>query len=226
DGGFSWTPISPDLTRNDKAKQINSGGIIVHDITGAETYDTLLSIALSRTDPQTIWTGSDDGIVSVTHNGGKTWDRVSDNISGLPQWGRVQQIDVSPFDPNSAYVAFDFHMSDNNQPYAYKTHDGGKTWTSIAAGLPQTAAARVVREDPNQKGFLVAGTDTGLFYSRDDGASWEPLQRGFPLTPVFDVQFVKATHDLIVATHGRGLLALDDIIPLEDATPASDAAEL
>jgi len=218
DGGFSWTPISPDLTRNDKTKQINSGGEIVKDITGAETYDTIISIALSRTDPLTIWTGADDGVVSVTRDGGKTWTRASNNIQGLPEWGRVQQIEVSPFDPATAYVAFDFHMTDDNRPYVYKTHDGGKTWTSIAAGLPQTASARVVREDPNQKGFLVLGTDTGLFYSRDDGAQWTALHQGFPVVPTFDVQFVKASHDLVVATHGRGLFLLKNIVPLEDTT--------
>ena len=225
DGGFSWKVISPDLTRNDKSKQINSGGVIVKDITGAETYDTLLSIALSPTDPRTIWTGSDDGVVSVTHDGGQTWARVSDNIPGLPQWGRIQQIDVSPFDPNTAFVAFDFHMTDDNRPYVYKTSDSGKTWTSIAAGLPDNASARVVREDPNQKGFLVCGTDTGLFYSPDDGANWKPLQQGFPTVPVFDVQFVKPSHDLLVATHGRGIFALDDIVPLEKTdAQVADAA--
>jgi photosystem II stability/assembly factor-like uncharacterized protein len=226
DGGYSWKVISPDLTRNDKSKQINSGGVIVNDITGAETYDTLLSIALSPTDPNTIWTGSDDGVVSVTRDGGKTWARVSDNIQGLPPWGRVQQIEVSPFDAATAYVAFDFHMTDDNRPYVYKTSDGGKTWTSIAAGLPADASARVVREDPNQKGFLVVGTDTGLFYSRDDGANWTALKRGFPTVPVFDVQFVKASHDLLVATHGRGIFALDDIIPLEQTTGQVAAAPL
>ncbi|MGH9394778.1 MAG: VPS10 domain-containing protein, partial [Terriglobales bacterium] len=220
DGGFSWTAISPDLTRNDKSKQINSGGDIVKDITGAETYDTIISIALSRTDPKTIWTGADDGVVSVTRDGGKSWSRASDNIPGLPEWGRVQQIEVSPFDAATAYVAFDFHMTDDNKAYLYKTSDGGKTWTSIAAGLPADTSARVVREDPNQKGFLVCGTDTGLFYSQDDGANWKPLQRGFPTVPVFDVQFVKASHDLIVATHGRGFFALDNIVPLEKTDAA------
>ncbi len=170
--------------------------------------------------------GTDDGLVHVTHNGGKTWDKVSDNIQGLPQWGRVQQIDVSPFDPNSAYVAFDFHMSDNDKPYVYKTHDGGKTWTSISAGLPPKTSARVVREDPNQRGLLVCGTDTGLFISHDDGATWAPLKRGFPTVPVYDVQFVKRDHDLLVATHGRGILQLSDIIPLEQASAAVADAPL
>ncbi len=226
DGGFRWTPISPDLTRNDKSKQVNSGGVIVNDITGAETYDTILSIALSRLDPKTIWVGTDDGLVQVTRDGGKTWSRVSDNIPGLPAWGRVQQIEVSPFDPATAYVAFDFHETDNNQPYVYKTSDGGKTWTSIAAGLPADASARVVREDPNHKGFLVCGTDTGLFTSSDDGATWQPLKRGFPTVPVFDVQFVKASHDLLVATHGRGLFALNNIVPLEQTNAQVVSAPL
>ncbi|TAN23871.1 MAG: hypothetical protein EPN33_03375 [Acidobacteria bacterium] len=226
DGGYSWKVISPDLTRNDKAKQVQSGGEIVNDLTGAETYDTLLSIALSPTDSRTIWTGADDGVIEVTHNGGQTWTRVDSNIPDLPQWGRVQQIDVSPFDSNTCYVTVDRHMNDDNKPYVYKTNDSGKTWTSISAGLPQDNSARVIREDPNEKGFLVVGTDTGLFYSRDDGSTWTQLKRGFPTVPVFDVQFVKKTHDLLVATHGRGILALDDIIPLEKTTPAVAAAPL
>lgn len=226
DGGYSWKVISPDLTRNDKSKQVQSGGEIVNDLTGAETYDDILSIALSPTDPKTIWTGADDGVIEVTHNGGQTWTRVDSNIPDLPQWGRVQQIDVSPFDPNTCYVTIDRHMNDDNKPYVYKTNDSGKTWTSISAGLPQDNSARVIREDPNEKGFLVVGTDTGLFYSRDDGANWTPLKRGFPTVPVFDIQFVKKTHDLLVATHGRGILTLDDIIPLEKTTSEVAAAPL
>ncbi|MGH9475395.1 MAG: hypothetical protein ACRD1C_03575 [Terriglobales bacterium] len=226
DGGYSWKVISPDLTRNDKSKQVQSGGVVVKDLTGAETYDTILSIALSRSDPKTIWTGADDGAIEVTHDGGATWSRVDTNIQGLPQWGRVQQIEVSPFDPNTCYVAIDRHMNDDNTPYVYKTHDSGKTWTSIAAGLPQDNSARVVREDPNEKGFLVVGTDIGLFSSRDDGANWTPLKRGFPTVPVFDIQFVKKTHDLLVATHGRGIFALDDIIPIERTTSEVASAPL
>ncbi|MGH9412542.1 MAG: VPS10 domain-containing protein [Terriglobales bacterium] len=226
DGGYSWRVISPDLTRNDKSKQIQSGGPVVKDITGAESYDDLLSIGLSPTDPSTIWTGADDGTIEVTHNGGKTWTRVDSNIQNLPPWGRVQQIDVSPFSADTAYVAIDRHMSDDNKPYVYKTGDSGKTWTSISAGLPQDNSARVIREDPNEKGLLFVGTDTGLFYSRDDGSSWTPLKRGFPTVPVYDIQFVKKTHDLLVATHGRGIYALDDIIPLEKTTAEVASAPL
>ncbi|HZU22304.1 MAG TPA: hypothetical protein VE998_05685, partial [Terriglobales bacterium] len=219
DGGKHWQPISPDLTRNDKSKQESSGGPVELDLSGAETFDCILSISLSPADKNVIWVGTDDGVVQMTRDGGKSWSRVSDNISGLPQWGRVQQIEASPFDANTAYVAFDFHEVDNNKPYAYKTHDGGKTWTSITKGLPETDPARVVREDPNQKGFLVAGTDTGLFFSHDDGANWTPLRSNFPTVPVYDVKYHKQNHDLLVATHGRGMFILDDIRPVEELTP-------
>src|SRR5205085_3673538 len=140
--------------------------------------------------------------------------------------GRVQQIEASPFDINTAYVAFDFHEVDNNRPYAFRTHDGGRTWTAIAKGLPETDPARVVREDPNHKGMLVAGTDTGLFYSYNDGDSWTALKSNFPTVPIYDVKFHKQNHDLLIATHGRGLFVLDDIRPLEELTPEVATQEL
>ena len=214
DGGRSWSPISGDLTRNDKSKQQSSGGIVELDMSGAETFDTLLSMAISPQNENVIWTGSDDGVVSVTRDGGKTWANVTPK--GIPEWGRLQQIEVSPFSPDTAYAAFDYHELDNNKPYVFKTHDGGKTWTSINKGLPENDPARVVRENPNKKGFLVLGTDTGLFYSQNDGESWTPLKSNFPTAPIYDLQFVKDSHDLLVATHGRGLFIMDDITPVED----------
>jgi hypothetical protein len=217
DGGQHWTPISPDLTRNDKSKQQSSGGPIYLDLSGAESFGDILSISISPVDPKTIWVGTDDGLAQVTRDGGQHWTNATTAIPNLPQWGRVQQIEASPFDVNSAYVAFDFHEVENNKPYAFKTHDGGKTWTSIAQGLPQDDPARVIREDPNRKGFLVLGTDTGLFYSSDDGAHWTALKSNFPTTPIYDIKIIKNTHDLVVATHGRGLFVLDDITPLEES---------
>ena len=228
DGGRHWTPISPDLTRNDKAKQVVSGGPIEYDISGAETYNTILSVEVAPTDTNVIWVGTDDGLVQVTRDGGKSWTNAGGHFPGLAadEEGRVYQVGVSPFDAGAAYVTFDRHEFDDNRPYVYKTQDFGRTWTRVDAGLPADAAAHVVREDPNQRGFLVLGTDQGLWFSRDGGGTWKALKADFPTVPVYDVRFVRATHDLLVATHGRGLFALDDITPLEQLTPEVAAADL
>src|SRR5260370_3254952 len=217
DGGSHWTSISPDLTRNDKTKQESSGGPIALDLSGAETVGAILSMSLSPVDPKVIWVGTDDGVIQVTRDGGQNWTNVTSAIPNLPQWGRLQQIEASPFDAGTAYAALDFHEVDNNKPYAFKTHDFGKTWTPISQGLPGDDPARVVREDPNKKGFLVLGTDTALFYSADEGAHWIPLKSNYPTASVYDIKFVKKTHDLVIATHGRGLFVMDDITPLEDS---------
>ena len=217
DGGAHWTPISPDLTRNDKSKQETSGGSIEYDISGAETFGCILSFSISTLDPKIIWVGTDDGVVQVTRDGGANWSNVTSSIPNLPEWGRLQQIEASPTDAATAYIAVDFHEVDNNKPYVFKTHDYGKTWTAMMQGLPESDPARVVREDPNQKGFLVVGTDTGLFYSSDDGSHWTALKSNFPTVPIYDIKFIKRTHDLVVATHGRGLFVMDDISPLEES---------
>ncbi len=214
DAGRNWTPISPDLTRNDKTKQQPSGGPVDLDMSGAETFDTLLSMAVAPSDEKVIWVGTDDGLVQMTRDGGQHWTNVTPK--NIPEWGRVQQIEVSPFAADTAYVALDYHEVDNNKPYVFKTHDGGKTWTAINAGLPPDDPARVVRENPNRKGMLVLGTDTGLFYSQEDGAHWTPLKSNFPTAPIYDIKFVKDMHDLLVATHGRGFFVLDDIVPVEE----------
>src|SRR5690348_9292175 len=219
DGGQHWAAISPDLTRNDKAKQVNSGGPIEYDISGAETYNTILTVNVAPSDTNVIWVGTDDGLVQVTKDGGKTWTNVGGHFPGLAadQEGRVYQVGISPFDPGAAYVTYDRHEFDDNRAFVYKTQDYGKTWTRIDAGLPE-GAAHVIREDPNERTFLVLGTDQGLWYSRDGGALWKTLKADFPTTPVYDVKFVKASHDLLVATHGRGLFVLDNIGPLEGLT--------
>ncbi len=214
DGGINWKTVSPDLTRNDKTKQQPSGGPVFLDQSGAETFDTILSIAISPTDENVIWIGTDDGLVQMTHDGGQSWHNVTPK--GVPEWGRLQQIEVSPFSPDTAYIALDYHEVDNNKPYVFKTHDGGKTWVSIANGLPQNDPARVVRENPNKRGMLVLGNDTGLFYSVDEGDHWTPIKSNFPTAPIYDLKYVKASHDLVVATHGRGLFVLDDLTPVEE----------
>ncbi|HEV2340666.1 MAG TPA: hypothetical protein VGS15_02565 [Candidatus Acidoferrales bacterium] len=224
DGGKTWAPISGDLTRNDKTKQEIAGGPVQHDISGAETYGTIMSISLAPSDPKVIWVGTDDGLVQVTRDGGKSWTNVTSHISGAPEWARVYQVGVSPFNAGSAYVVYDAHELDNRHPFAYRTSDFGATWQSISAGLPNDSPVHVVREDPNHKGLLVAGTDTGLFYSQDNGDHWKPLTADFPTVAVYDVQFVKSSHDLLVATHGRGLFDFDDIRPLEELTPEIESS--
>lgn len=216
DGGKSWSVISPDVTRNDKSKQQISGGPILHDISSAENYDTILSITIAPTNPKVIWVGTDDGLVQVTRDGGKSWTNVTPNIPGAPEWARVYQIGVSPFDAGTATVSFDAHMLDDRHPYVYKTSDYGATWQKITSGLPDNDSVFVVREDPNQRGLLVAGTAIGLFYSSDDGGHWTRLKANFPVVPVFDLKFVKQPRDLAVATHGRGIFVLDNIRPLEE----------
>lgn len=214
DGGLHWTAWSPDLTRNDKSKQKASGGPVNLDLSGAETYDTLLSIVISTVDPKVMWTGSDDGIVQLTKDGGRTWANVSPK--GAPEWGRVYQIDASPFEAGTAHLVYDMHKLGNRHPNVFRTTDFGATWTSIAKGLPEDGTAYVVRENPNKKGFLVVGTDNGLHYSVDAGANWKKLSGDFPTVPVWDLKFVKGSHDLVVGSHGRGMYVLDNITPLEE----------
>ena len=228
DGGEHWTALSPDLTRNDKAKQVTSGGPIEYDISGAETYNTILTVNLAPTDSSVMWVGTDDGLVQVTRDGGKTWSDVSGRFPGLPKdaEGRVYQIGISPFDAGTAYLAVDRHQLDDRRAYVYKTADYGKTWTDIGKGLPQDEPVHVVRENPNLRGFLVLGSDAALWYSRDGGGSWKPLKADFPTAPVYDVQFIKRSHDLVVATHGRGLFVLDNITALEQLTPEVAASDL
>jgi photosystem II stability/assembly factor-like uncharacterized protein len=223
DGGKNWTAISGDLTRNDKSKQETSGAPVSHDISGAETYDTIMSITLAPTDPKVIWVGTDDGYVQVTRDGGKNWTNVTAHIGGAPEWARVYQIGVSPFDAGTAYAIYDAHLLDNRHAYAYRTTDYGASWQKITEGLPD-APVYVVREDPNQRGFLVAGTDVGLYYSSDRGSHWTPIKANFPTVPVFDLTFVKQNHDLVVATHGRGIFVFDDIRPVEELTPEISAS--
>ena len=226
DGGLHWTAVSGDLTRNDKGKQKASGGPVHLDLSGAETYDTLLSLTISTVDPKVMWAGSDDGVVHVSRDGGATWTNATPK--GAPEWERVYQIDASPSDAGTAQLVFDGHMLGDRRPHVYRTTDFGKSWYALTKGLPEDGTAYVVRENPNVKGFLVVGTDNGLFLSTDAGGSWKPFPIEFPRVPVWDLKFAKETHDLVVASHGRGMFVLDDIRPLEeyDAPIASAAFHL
>jgi photosystem II stability/assembly factor-like uncharacterized protein len=210
DGGVHWQAISPDLTRNDKSKQKVSGGDITLDDSGTEYYDTIFALAESPITKGLLWVGTDDGLIQLTKDEGKNWTNITPK--DMPEWSRISQIDPSPFDPATAYVAVDRHQFDDLRPYIYKTSDYGKTWTKLGQGIPDNTFVRVVREDPKKKGLLYAGTETGMYVSFNDGANWRPLQLNLPTTPVHDL--VIKGDDLVVATHGRAFWILDDLSPL------------
>lgn len=207
--GQSWKQISPDLTRNDPATLQSSGGPITKDNTAVEYYGTVFTVAESPKKKGLIWAGSDDGLIHITQDGGKTWQDVTP--PDMPHWGKVSMIDPSPFDPGTAYAAIDNHCNDDYAPYAFKTRDFGKTWTKIVGGL--SSFVRVVREDHRQKGLLYAGTETGAWVSFDDGGHWQTLQMNLPICPVHDLMW--KDDDLIAATHGRAFWVLDDLTPLQ-----------
>jgi photosystem II stability/assembly factor-like uncharacterized protein len=210
DQGRSWKRISADLTRNDKSKQRPSGGPITLDITSVEYYDTVFTLAESPLQKGLLWAGTDDGLIQVTRDDGRTWQNVTPK--DMPEWSLVSIIEPSPHDAGTAFAAIDRHRLDDLRPLIYKTRDGGRTWKRIVAGIPEGAYVRSVREDPKRKGLLYAGTELGVYVSFDDGEHWQPLQLNLPVTPVHDL-LVK-DDDLVVATHGRSFWILDDVTPL------------
>ena len=219
--GQSWKAISPDLTRNDKAKQQPSGGPITKDITSVEYYDTVFTIAESPKDKGILWVGTDDGLIQLTRDQGKNWTNVTPKA--LPEWSLVSLIEASPHDPGTAYAAVDRHKLDDLKPYIFKTTDFGKSWTLITSGIPEKAYVHTVREDPGRKGLLFAGTEIGPYISFDDGAHWQPLQLNLPTTPIHDL--IVKNNDVVLATHGRSFWVLDDINPLRQVTPQMAAAD-
>src|SRR6266540_3953157 len=212
--GQTWEAISSDLTRNDKSKEGPSGGPITKDNTSVEYYNTVFVIAPSPRDSNVIWVGTDDGLVHVTRDGGKTWQNVTPK--DLPEWTLVSAVEASPHDPATAYLAATRYKLDDFRPYIYKTSDYGRSWRKIVAGIPETHFTRAVREDPARRGLLFAGTEFGAYVSFDDGGSWQSLQLNLPVVPIHDLT-VK-DHDLAAATHGRAFWVLDDITPLEQLT--------
>jgi hypothetical protein len=224
DAGNTWTEISPDLTRNDKAKQKDSGGPITKDQYSVEYYDVVFALAESPKQENVLWAGTDDGLLHITRDGGKNWSNVTPK--GIPEWSAMSLIDASAFDPAIAYVAVDAHRLDDLHPYIFKTNDFGKTWSKITGGLPDNSYVHAVREDPARKGLLYAGTETGVWVSFNDGANWQPLQLNLPTTPIHDL--IIHNDDLVVATHGRSFWVLDDIGPLRQLTPgiSSEPAHL
>jgi len=215
DEGANWQVISPYLTRNEKSKQIASGGPITKDNTGVEVYDTIFSVVELPVQKDLIWTGSDDGLVQLTTDGGKNWTNVTPK--GMPDWGTVSMIEASAYNAGTAYVSVQRHKMDDFAPYIFKTTDFGKTWTSLTNGIPADAFVHAVREDKKRKGLLYAGTERGVFFSWDDGETWQSLQGNLPVSPVYDL--ITHANDLIVATHGRAFWSLDDLSPLQQYKP-------
>ena len=213
-GGQKWDVISPDLTRNDKAKQKWAGGPITGDNTGVETYGTVFAIAESPKRQGIIWAGSDDGLVHVTTDNGENWKNVTSGMSGLPEWGTISLIEPSPFDANTAYVVVDAHRLDDMHPYLYKTTDLGKSWKRLDGSLPANVYLHAVREDPKKRGQLYLGTERGVMFSSDEGQTWRPLQLNLPTVAVHDL--VVKDDDLVLATHGRSLWILDDLQPIRE----------
>ena len=211
DGGRHWTEISPDLTRNDRSKQQLSGGPITLDNVGAEYYDVIYTIAPSTLAKGLIWTGTDDGLIQLTRDGGAHWSNVTPKA--LPEWAHVELIDASTHDAGTAYAAVGARMLGDDAPYLFRTRDYGRSWTSIADGL--TGTVYFVREDPVRAGLLYAGTERGVYVSFDDGAHWQSLMLNLPHTSMRDL--VVHGNDLVLATHGRGFWILDGIAPLRQA---------
>ncbi|MGH7710238.1 MAG: WD40/YVTN/BNR-like repeat-containing protein, partial [Gemmatimonadaceae bacterium] len=223
DGGQSWQVISPDLTTNDKSRQGFSGGLTGDNI-GVEYFSVLFAIRESRVKAGLIWTGSNDGKVHVTQDGGKTWSDVSANIPGLPPLGTISNIEPSRYDANTAYLTMDGHQVNERRTWVYKTTDLGKTWKKITNGVPQgpLSYAHVVIEDPVRRGLLYLGTENGLYASFDDGERWQSLQSNLPAAPVYWLTVQEHFNDLIVSTYGRGFWIMDDLTPLQQLT--SDVA--
>ena len=222
DEGHSWEVVSPDLTRNDPAKLGPSGGPITNDNTGAEVYCTIFALAESPHERDVLWAGTDDGLVHISRDRGRTWQPVTP--PDLPVWALVSVIEPSPHDAATCYVAATRYKLDDTRPYLFKTSDHGLTWTRISEGLPDREVTRVVREDPSRRGLLYCGTETGVWVSLDDGGSWQRLRSNLPVAPIHDL--IVKDSDLVVATHGRAFWILDDLTPLHqmaDAIASADA---
>jgi photosystem II stability/assembly factor-like uncharacterized protein len=218
DEGSSWEVISPDLTRNDPEKLQSSGGAVTADNSGAEVYGTIFAFRESPHEAGVFWAGSDDGLIHLSRDGGKSWENVTP--PGLPEWALISIIEPSPYDAATVYVAATRYKHDDLKPYLFKTNDYGKTWTLITSGIPEHEFTRVIREDPNRRGLLYAGTETGLYVSFDDGANWQRFQSNLPIAPIHDV-VIKGS-DLVAATHGRAFWILDDLTPLYQMSDATE----
>ncbi|SMG30538.1 Uncharacterized protein SAMN05661096_01985 [Marivirga sericea] len=208
--GHKWETISPDLTRNDPSKLGPSGGPITKDNTSVEYYCTIFAAIESPYEEGLLWTGSDDGLVHVSKDGGENWTNVTP--ANMPQWIMINSIEADPFTKGGAYIAATSYKNGDYQPYLYKTKDYGKSWTKIVNGIQNDHFTRVVRADPERAGLLYAGTETKMYISFDDGANWKDFQLNLPIVPITDLT-IKDNH-LIAATQGRGFWLIDDLTVL------------
>jgi photosystem II stability/assembly factor-like uncharacterized protein len=224
DAGRNWVAVSPDLTRHDPRTLVIAGGPLTVENSGAENYATIFTIAESPVTKGVIWTGSDDGMIHVTRDGGAHWQDVTPKA--LPPVTRMSIIDASTFAAGTAYLAANRQLLDDYKPYLFKTTDYGANWTEIDAGLPKNEFTHVLREDPARRGLLFAGTERGVWFSLDDGGHWQTLKRNLPQVPVHDLIIKEG--DVAIATHGRALWIMDDISPLRQlaANTLSEKAHL
>ncbi|MDT0607527.1 WD40/YVTN/BNR-like repeat-containing protein [Croceitalea rosinachiae] len=216
DMGDSWTIISPDLTTNNRTKQNqeDSGGLS-KDNSGAENHTTIFTIAESPLDEKVIWVGTDDGNVQVTQDGGKTWTNTIENVSGLPANTWCYHIEASTFNKGTAYAVFDGHTMNDKNPYAYKTTDFGETWTNIISD-DVVGFVRNIQEDYVNPDLLFLGTEFGLYITMDGGKNWKKFMNNMPSVAIHFIDLQKRTSDLVMGTHGRGVIIIDDISPLRD----------
>jgi photosystem II stability/assembly factor-like uncharacterized protein len=221
DGAQTWTKISDDLTRPDPGVPPNLDATAAAQVDRNGKRGVVYTIAPSPMAAPTIWVGTDDGLIHVTTDDGKSWQNVTPQA--LTAWSRVTTVEASHFDAGTAYASVDRHQLQDFEPYVYRTRDMGKSWQKITSGLPAGVYVHVVKEDPQRRGLLFAGTERGAFVSFDDGDTWQPLQLDLPVTSVRDFEIYN--NDLIVATHGRGFWVIDDISPLRQVTPAILASD-
>ncbi len=227
DGGQTWQVISPDLTLNDRSRMGSSGGLTPDNI-GVEYAGTVYAIAESKKERGLIWIGTNDGLVQITRDGGKTWTNLTGNLPNLPPWGSVHSIAPSRYDAATAYLAVDFHQMNNRDPFVYKTTDYGRTFKAITNGIPKSmlSYAHWICEDPVRRGLLYLGTENAIYASFDDGGNWQPLQNDLPHAPVYGITVQEHFNDLVIATYGRGFWILDDVTPLQQLTAQVLASDL
>jgi photosystem II stability/assembly factor-like uncharacterized protein len=223
DRGRTWTEVSPDLTRDEDDKQGPGGAPITNEGAGGEIYNTIMYVAESPHDAQTIWVGSDDGLVHVTQDGGQGWSNVTprDMDEGI-----VNAIELSPHDPAKALVAFTRYKFNDFTPHIYRTDDYGESWEHVVDGIADDAHVRVVREDPVRPNLLYAGTEGGMYVSWNDGEQWQSLQLNMPLTVITDLKIQSLHNDLVASTGGRGFWILDDLSPLQQVGDGAEMGEL